>query len=60
MERLGKRNLKPIGLPVKLLVDIQLQKLEFAKANGYPMTESGFDETWIDLDDIVPYYQHAV
>jgi len=20
------------------------------------MTESGFDETWIDLDDIVPYF----
>ena len=60
MARLGRRSLKPIGLPVKLWVDTQLQKSKFAKANGYPVTESGFDETWIDLDDIVPYYQHAV
>jgi hypothetical protein len=60
MARLGKRSLRLIGLQVKLSVDTQLQKSKFAKANGYLMTESGFDETWIDLDDIVPYYQHAV
>jgi hypothetical protein len=60
MAKLGKKSLKPIGLPVKLLEDTQLPKFKFAKANGCPMTESGFDETWIDLDDIVPYYQHAV
>ena len=68
MARLGKRNLKPIGLPAKLSVDIQLRKLKFAKPNGYPMSESGGEHAGYMLDElkdfdeiaIYPFYRHAV
>jgi hypothetical protein len=64
MARLGKRNLEQIARPVILLMDIQLQKLQFAKARELPMSDynhAGFSDTWLeeDLFMIEPFYRHT-
>jgi hypothetical protein len=64
MARLGKRSRNQIARPVILLMDLQLQKLQFAKAKGLPMREvsnAGFSDTWLeeDLFMIEPFYRHT-
>jgi hypothetical protein len=64
MARLGKRSQNQIARPTRLLVDIQLQKLQFAKAKGLPMCEvsnAGFSDTWLEEDLFMfePFYRHT-